>query len=213
MIDKEIQRYAERFTSSESDVLRELRELTMSDRDDSNMLSGYYQGRLLSMFSRLLRPSLILEIGTYMGYSALCLAEGLKSEGKLITLDIDEDTNKIARSYWSRTQYGEMIEAHLEPALRFIPKIEGTVDLVFIDADKENYSNYYDLVLPRVRKGGLIIADNVLWSGDVLNVENGSSSRASSIALHEYNQKINADPAVDNLLLAVRDGLMVTVVR
>lgn len=210
MIDKEIQEYAERYTSGESALLSELRELTYSDRDDSNMLSGFYQGRLLSFISRTLGPKLILEVGTYMGYSAICLAEGLLPGGRLVTIDVNEETNLIARDFWSRAGLDEVIEPHLGEAAGIIPGIEGEIDLVFIDADKENYSNYFDLVFPRMRVGGLIIADNVLWSGDVLNAEAGSEVKASTRALHEYNVKTASDKRVTNILLGVRDGLMIS---
>lgn len=209
MLDKEIQDYAERFTTPENKVLTELREKTYGERSDKNMLSGFYQGRLLSLISKLTNPKVVLEIGTYMGYSALCLAEGLGDGGKIITLDVNDETNRIARSFWDRTEYSGRIEDHLASALEVIPKIDETFDLTFIDADKENYSNYYDLVLPKTRRGGLIVADNVLWSGDVLNVESGKTTKTSSMALHQYNEKINSDPRVENLLLGVRDGLMI----
>ncbi len=210
IINSEIQNYAEKYTSDEGEVLRELRQKTFGERDDKNMLSGFYQGRLLAMFSKMLQPKRILEVGTYMGYSALCLAEGLTDDGKIITLDVNEDTNEIAKDFWARTDLNHKIEAHLGEANEIIPKLDETFDLVFIDADKENYSNYYDLVFPKMRIGGLIIADNVLWSGDVLNAENGEDVKASTKALHEYNQKINADERVSNILFAVRDGLMIS---
>lgn len=206
IINAEIQHYAERFTSEESGVLAELREKTFGERKDKSMLSGFYQGRLLAMFSKMLQPRRVLEIGTYMGYSALCLAEGLSEGGKVITLDVNEETNKIAKEFWARTDLENKIEAHLGDATEIIPKFNETFDLVFIDADKPNYAKYYDLVFPKMRVGGLIVADNVLWSGRVLNAENeGESTRA----LHEYNQKVNADERVSNILLAVRDGLMI----
>lgn len=209
MLDKEIQEYSERFTTKESVILSDLRQKTFDERVDRNMLSGFYQGRLLSLFSKMVKPEVVLEIGTYMGYSALCLAEGLAEGGKIITLDLNEDTNAVARSFWNQTDFADQIDDHLANALDFIPTLDETFDLTFIDADKENYSKYYDLVLPKTRPGGLIIADNVLWSGDVLKVESGKTNKASSIALHEYNEKIQADPRVENILLGVRDGLMV----
>jgi caffeoyl-CoA O-methyltransferase len=210
IINSEIQEYAEKYTSGESKVLGELRRKTFGERDDKNMLSGFYQGRLLAMFSRMLRPRRILEIGTYMGYSALCLAEGLTDDGKLITLDMDEETNHIAREFWAESDLNDRIEAHLGDALEIIPQLDETFDLVFIDADKPNYSNYYDLVFPKMRVGGVIIADNVLWSGDVLNAEKGSDVGESTQALHAYSEKINADERVSNILFAVRDGLMIS---
>jgi predicted O-methyltransferase YrrM len=208
MIQREIQDYAEKFTSDESALLRELREKTFGERDDRAMLSGFYQGRLLAMFSKMLAPRRVLEIGTYMGYSALCLAEGLSAkDGKIITLDINEETNAIAKSFWARSEYNDRIEARLGNAPEIIPVLDETFDLVFIDADKPNYSNYFDLVFPKLRAGGIVLADNVLWSGRVLDVE--ANNDESTVALYEFSRKIQADERVSNILFAVRDGLMV----
>ncbi len=197
--------YAENFTSDESDVLRELREHCYEHFSDSSMLSGFFQGRVLSMFSKMIRPKAVLEIGTYLGYSALCFAEGLAESGKVITLDINEATNKVARSFVERSVYKDSIEFILGNAADVIPQLSETFDLVFIDADKPNYSNYFDLVIDRVRPGGFIIADNVLWSGKVLLDEKDESTQA----LHDFNQKVLADERVSNVLLPIRDGLMV----
>lgn len=197
--------YAESFTSDESDVLRALREECERNYEDRSMLSGFVQGRILSMFSRMIRPKVVLEIGTYLGYSALCFAEGLVEGGKVITLDIQEDTNRVARSFVGRSRYKDSIEFHLGFATDIIPTLPETFDLVFIDADKPNYSNYYDLVFDKVRSGGFIIADNVLWSGRVLEDEKDESTKA----LHEFNQKVQSDDRVSNVLIPVRDGLMV----
>lgn len=197
--------YAESFTSGESEVLKELREHCYAHHEDSLMLSGFVQGRILSMFSRMIRPKVALEIGTYLGYSALCFAEGLAEGGKVITLDIQEETNKVARSFVDRTEYKDRIEFHLGPAAEIIPNLPEIFDLVFIDADKPNYSNYYNLVFDKVAKGGFIIADNVLWSGRVLDKEKDENTKA----LHEFNQMVLADDRVSNVLLPVRDGLMV----
>lgn len=197
--------YAEVFTSGESTVLAELREHCSAHYDDSAMLSGFVQGRILSMFSHMIRPKVVLEIGTYLGYSALCLAEGLADGGKVITLDIQEDTNKVARSYVEKTEYRRSIEFILGHGTDIIPNLSETFDLVFIDADKPNYSNYYDLVFEKVRPGGIIIADNVLWSGKVLDEMKDENTQA----LHDYNQKITADDRVENVLFPIRDGLMV----
>ena len=207
MIDEKIQSYAERHTSGESDLLTELLRKTYSERVDKSMLSGFYQGRLLAMFSKMLHPKRILEIGTYMGYSALCLAEGLADDGKLITLDIQPETNEIAKEFWARTPLYSKIESYLGNALEIIPMLNETFDLVFIDADKPNYANYYDLVFPHLRVGGIILADNVLWSGKVLDLETNNDE--STIALDEFNKKVQADGRVSNILFAVRDGLMV----
>ncbi len=202
---EEITDYAERFTSDESVVLRELREHCYANYDDKAMLSGFVQGRILSMFSHMIRPAKVIEIGTYLGYSALCLAEGLAEGGRVITLDIQEDTNAVARSYVSKTEYAGRIEFLLGQAVDLIPNLAGPFDLVFIDADKPNYSNYFDLVFDKVRPGGFIIADNVLWSGQVLEKEKDENTQA----LHDYNKKILADERVENVLLPIRDGLMV----
>jgi caffeoyl-CoA O-methyltransferase len=197
--------YAEQFTSGENGVLRELREHCYAHYEDSAMLSGFFQGRVLAMFSNMIRPKVVLEIGTYLGYSALCFAEGLADGGKVITLDIEEETNKVARSFIERTEYAKAIEFHLGNAVDIIPALPETFDLVFIDADKPNYSNYYNLVFERVRPGGFIIADNVLWSGKVLEEEKDENTQA----LHDFNRMVLADERVSNVLLPVRDGLMV----
>jgi caffeoyl-CoA O-methyltransferase len=207
MIDEKIQSYAERHTSGESDLLTELLRKTYSERVDKSMLSGFYQGRLLAMFSKMLHPKRILEIGTYMGYSALCLAEGLADDGKIITLDIQPETNEIAKQFWARTPLYSKIDSYLGDALEIIPMLGETFELVFIDADKPNYANYYDLIFPRLRTGGIILADNVLWSGKVLDT--AINDDESTVALSEFNRKIQADERVSNILLAVRDGLMV----
>ncbi len=209
IINKEIQVYAEKHTSPESDLLTELLQKTYSERADKSMLSGFYQGRLLAMLSKMIAPKRILEIGTYMGYSALCLAEGLTDDGKIITLDMQPETHMIAKEFWARTNDFSKIEGYLGDAVQIIPTLNEIFGLVFIDADKPNYTNYYDLVFPKMRLGGLIIADNVLWSGEVLDAEKGSQENESAIALHEYNEKINADERVSNILFAVRDGLMI----
>lgn len=197
--------YAEAFTSGESQLLQELREHCYAHYEDSSMLSGFVQGRILSMLSKMIRPRVVLEIGTYLGYSALCFAEGLADDGKVITLDIQEDTNKVARSFVERTVFRDRIEFHQGQATEIIPTLPESFDLVFIDADKPNYSNYYDLVFDKVRPGGFIIADNVLWSGRVLDQEKDENTKA----LHEFNQKVLTDDRVSNVLLPIRDGLMV----
>lgn len=197
--------YAASFTSPESDVLRELRQHCYAHYKDSSMLSGFYQGRLLSMLSHMIRPMAVLEIGTYLGYSTICLAEGLAEGGKVISLDINEETNAVAQSYIDRTEYRDRIQLRLGEAIFMMPHMIGPFDLVFIDADKPNYSNYYRLVFEKVRPGGFIVADNVLWSGRVLDEEKDEDTQA----LHEYNQMVLADGRVENILLPIRDGLMV----
>jgi len=206
---EEIVHYAESFTSDESGVLKELREHCYAHYEDKAMLSGFVQGRVLAMFSKMIRPKVVLEIGTYLGYSALCFAEGLAEGGKVITLDIQEDTNRVARSFVEKSEYAKQIEFHIGFGTDIIPKLPETFDLVFIDADKPNYSNYYDLVFDKVRPGGFIIADNVLWSGKVLEDDKDENTKA----LHEFNQKVQADDRVENVLLPIRDGLMVITKR
>lgn len=197
--------YSEALTSGESEVLRELREHCDAHYDDRAMLSGFYQGRVLSMLSHMIKPKVVLEIGTYLGYSALCLAEGLADGGKVITLDVNEATNRVASLFVERTDYKDKIDFHLGSAIDIIPTLLGTFDLVFIDADKPNYSNYYNLVFDRVRRGGFIIADNVLWSGKVLLAEKDEETQA----LYDYSKMVIADERVENVLLPIRDGLMI----
>jgi caffeoyl-CoA O-methyltransferase len=209
MIKTDIQDYANRFTSRQTELLQELLQKTYDERADKNMLSGFYQGRVLSMISHLVSPRRILEIGTYVGFSALCLAEGLTSDGRIITLDVEPETNAVARDFFGRSEFVGRIDARLGFAAEIIPTLDETFDLVFIDADKPNYSAYFDLIFPKLRIGGLIVADNVLWSGAVLEVENGEQSDENSVALHEFNQKVSADERVSNILLTIRDGLMI----
>jgi caffeoyl-CoA O-methyltransferase len=201
---EEIIDYAEKFTSDESSVLKELREHCYAHYEDKAMLSGFVQGRVLAMFSKMIRPKVVLEIGTYLGYSALCFAEGLADGGKVITLDIQEDTNKVARAFVEKSEFADRIEFHLGFATEIIPTLPETFDLVFIDADKPNYANYYDLIFDKVHSGGFIIADNVLWSGKVLEGDQDENTKA----LHEFNQNVQADDRVQNVLLPIRDGLM-----
>ena len=204
-IDNELTRYAESFTSDEGAVLKDLREHCYAHYEDSAMLSGFVQGRVLAMFSTMIKPQVVLEIGTYLGYSALCFAEGLDEGGKVITLDINEETNKVARSFVEKSAYADRIEFHLGQADEIIPELPEMFDLVFIDADKPNYSNYYNLVIDSVPTGGFIIADNVLWSGRVLEEEKDENTAA----LHDFNQMVLADERVSNVLFPIRDGLMV----
>lgn len=204
-MNNEMIKYAESFTSDESNVLKELREHCYAHYEDSAMLSGFVQGRVLAMFSTMIRPRVVIEIGTYLGYSALCFAEGLQEGGKVITLDINEETNRVARSFVEKSEYADRIEFHLGQGADVIPTLPESFDLVFIDADKPNYSNYYDLVIDRVRPGGFIIADNVLWSGKVLEEEKDENTAA----LHVFNEMVLADERVSNVLFPIRDGLMV----
>lgn len=206
-LPEEIAQYAEKHSEAEPELLTELNRHTWANVLMPRMLSGHLQGRVLSMFSKLLQPKTILEIGTYTGYSAICMAEGLAKDGVLHTIDINEELEDTVRPYFERSGYGKQISLHIGNALDIVPELEGTFDLVFIDADKENYSHYYDLVIDRMPSGGLIIADNVLWSGKVTD-EKEKLKDEETAALHAFNQKVMADPRVENVLFPMRDGLM-----
>lgn len=203
----EIEAYAEKFTEPESDVLKELNRETYAHVLVPRMLSGHMQGRILSMFSKMIKPKLILEIGTYTGYSALCLAEGLQPGGILHTIDINEELEDMIKHYISKAGMYDKIKLHIGNATDVIKTIEGTFDLVFIDADKENYSNYFDMVINRVAIGGYIIADNVLWSGNVIKPESEMDDETK--ALVKYSEKVFSDNRVEQVLFPVRDGLLV----
>jgi predicted O-methyltransferase YrrM len=174
------------------------------------MLSGHLQGRVLAALSKLLRPQAILEVGTYTGYSALCLAEGLQPGGVLHTIDINEELESMVRRYIAEAGLTQTIHLHVGDARQLIPALDATWDLVFLDADKENYATYFDLVIDRVRPGGVIVADNVLWSGKVIDE---TVTDVETSALRAYNAKVQADPRVENVLLPIRDGLMVAIKR
>jgi caffeoyl-CoA O-methyltransferase len=205
-ISKEIDAYAAAFTGEEPELLSALNRETWTRILYPRMLSGHMQGRILSMFSKMLQPSRILEIGTYTGYSAICLAEGLASGGTLDTIDINEELAPMISRYINASAFADSITLHTGNALDIISVLPGTFDLVFIDADKENYSRYFDMVIDRVPSGGMIIADNVLWSGKVLE-HSGEHDRETE-SIRTFNRKVHADQRVENLLLPVRDGLM-----
>jgi caffeoyl-CoA O-methyltransferase len=171
------------------------------------MLSGHLQGRFLSLISKMICPKAILEIGTYTGYSALCLAEGLQPDGKLITIDVNEELEDRVKGYFNQSDYRDQIDYRIGKALELIPQLTESFDLVFIDADKENYANYYDLVIDKVERGGIILADNVLWSGKVLNAKPDKDTQN----ILAFNDKVHNDARVENVLLPIRDGI--TVIR
>ncbi|MEQ8927760.1 MAG: O-methyltransferase [Fulvivirga sp.] len=206
-IDTKIQVYAEKHTDEEPVVLKELNRETHLKVLKPRMLSGHLQGRVLSMFSKMISPKYILEVGTYTGYSAICMAEGLQPDGKLITIDINEELESIVSKYVKKAGFDDKIIQKFGNALDIIPELDYTWDLVFIDADKDNYTNYYDLVIDNVNSGGYIIADNVLWSGKV--VAKVKSNDTDTQALIEFNKKVHSDNRVENILLPIRDGLMI----
>lgn len=207
-IDEDLQHYAEEHTSPESDLLREVNRQTHLHVMKPRMLSGHLQGRLLSMFSQMIQPKQILEIGTYTGYSAICLAEGLQQEGTLHTIDINEELEERVRGYFEKAGLTNNIQYYIGNALDIIPTIEATFDLVFIDADKINNGRYFDMIIDKVRTGGYIITDNVLWSGKVLEKYRKKLDEDTA-ALLEFNKKIHNDSRVENILLPIRDGLLV----
>jgi len=207
-IDEDLQRYSEEHTSPESELLNEVNRQTHLHVMKPRMLSGHLQGRLLSMFSQMIQPKQILEVGTYTGYSALCLAEGLQPGGTLHTIDINEELEDRVRSYFEKAGLTESIKYYIGNALEIIPAIDTTFDLVFIDADKINNAMYYDMVIDKVRTGGFIITDNVLWSGKVLEKYRKKLDEDTA-ALLAFNKKVHDDPRVENILLPVRDGLLI----
>lgn len=204
----EIEQYAEQHTFDESPLLKKLSRETYAKVLMPRMLSGKLQGRVLAAISHMIRPHRILEIGTFTGYSALCMAEGLAENGKLITLDINEELETMVRSYIREAGMESSIDYRIGDAMEMIPRIEEQFDLVFIDADKINYLNYYHLVLEKVRKGGFIIADNVLWSGKIVLKADKKADKDTQ-ALLDFNDFVHKDERVENVLLPVRDGLMI----
>jgi predicted O-methyltransferase YrrM len=207
-IPEELDDYVVSHTQDEPELLQELNRETYQKIMQPRMLSGHYQGRLLSILSKLINPKTILEIGTYTGYSALCLAEGMQSKGELHTIDIDEELYDFQRKYFDKSGYGSQIYQHLGNALDIIPKLEITFDLVFIDADKENYANYFNCVINKLNSGGVILSDNVLWSGKV--IEPLQKDDTSTPALIEYNALLKNDARIESVLLPIRDGLTIT---
>ena len=207
-IDKTIQDYCDSHTNSESDVLKNLNRDTYANVLQPRMLSGHFQGRLLSMLSKMIRPEMILEIGTYTGYSAICLAEGLTENGKLITIDVNAEQENRIRKYIADAGMKNKIQFIIGDAYNIIKTLPHKYDLVFIDADKLNYLKYYKQVIELVNTGGYIIADNVLWSGKVVNEKELTKDKDTKL-LDEFNEFIQQDERVENILLPVRDGLMV----
>jgi caffeoyl-CoA O-methyltransferase len=204
ILNPDLLRYSEAHTAPESELLKKINRDTHSEVARARMLSGQLQGRLLAMISRMIRPSRILEIGTYTGYSAVCLAEGLEAGGQLITIDSNEELEGRVRRYFKEGGFEGRIDFRIGNALQLLPSVIGPFDLVFIDADKENYSRYFDEVIDKVRPGGFILADNVLWSGKVLD----ANPDKDTLAIVEFNLKIQSDGRVENVLLPVRDGIM-----
>lgn len=200
--------YAELHTSSEPELLAELRRETWLKVVNPRMLSGAYQGRLIALLSKLVRPLNILEIGTFTGYATLCLAEGLRENGKIITIDCNEELVDIQKKYISKSKYAPQIDTLLGDALSLISELEIRFDLVFIDADKQNYSTYFDLVIDKLNVGGIILTDNVLWNGKV--IENKISNDVDTLSIVQYNKKVQTDIRVETILIPIRDGISIT---
>jgi caffeoyl-CoA O-methyltransferase len=207
-LPEEIEAYSESHTEDETLLLKSLNRETYANVLNPRMLSGHIQGRFLSMISRMIRPLRILEIGTYTGYSAICLCEGLQPDGKLITIDINEELETFTRNYFEKAGLTHKIDYRIGDATQLIPQLEESFDLVFIDADKINYISYFKLCFDKISKGGFLIADNVLWSGKVVDKELKKVDRDTQ-ALLDFNKMIQDDHRVSNLLLPIRDGLMI----
>ncbi len=207
LTSEEIHKYAELYTSKESELLYDLNRQTHLQTELQIMLSGHLQGRLLSMISKMIRPRCILEIGTFTGYSALCLAEGLASEGKLLTIESNQEQAALAQEYFNKSPYKDQISLIVGKASDVLQYLNYEYDLVFIDADKMNYSNYFDLVIEKMASGAYILADNVLYNAEVLDAESGSKNAK---AMHQYNIKMSLDNRLENVLLPVRDGIMLS---
>ncbi|MCS4434922.1 O-methyltransferase [Aquiflexum gelatinilyticum] len=206
-IAPELLAYCEDHSSIEDELLQHVKRETFAKVLMPRMLSGHLQGKTLELLVKMLNPKTILEIGTYTGYSGICLARGLGKNGKLITLDINDELEKMVRVFFEKSGLSSKIDYRLGNALDIIPKIEGNFDMVFIDADKANYIKYYELVVERVNPGGIILADNVLWSGKIL-IEEGKKIDKDTQVILDYNLMVQNDPRVENVLLPIRDGLM-----
>lgn len=207
-ISPELELYVERHSEDEPALLASLHRETYQKIMQPRMLSGHFQGRVLSMLSKLIRPGNILEIGTYTGYATLCLAEGMQENGSIDTIDINEELFDIQKKYFDLSPWKGQISQHLGDALEIIPSLNKKYDLVFIDADKDNYLNYWEMILPVMNKGGIILSDNVLWSGKVLDKPDPRD--LSTNVLLEYNKKLKEDSRVETVLLPIRDGLTVS---
>lgn len=210
-LPEHIANYAADHSQKEPELLAELYRETWQKALVPRMISGHFQGRVLSMISKLVRPKNILEIGTYTGYSALCLAEGMQEDGVLHTIDHNEELFEFQKKYFDRSRFKGLIRQHVGEALQIIPELEGPFDLVFIDADKANYSNYFNLVIDKMNPGGVLLSDNVLWSGKVTS--DPGEKDLDTRELIAYNKLMNEDPRIETVLLPIRDGLTLSRVK
>lgn len=211
ILPDKIEEYVVNHSQKEPALLQQLNKETWQKILNPRMLSGAFQGRVLAMISKLIQPGKILEIGTYTGYSALCLAEGMQKEGTLTTIDINEELKEFAKKYFDKSDYKNQIRQIVGNALDIIPSLSEKFDLVFIDADKLNYSNYFNLVIDKMNSGGIIISDNVLWSGKV--IEKIDPKDIDTKALVVYNKLLNSDDRIETVLLPIRDGLSISRVK
>ena len=200
-----LEHYITDLAENEPPLLQELRRETHQRVVQPRMLTGHYQGRLLSLLSKIFTPKRILEIGTYTGYSAICLAEGLAPGGELHTIEINEELKEIQDRYFERSGYRDQITQHIGPALEVMPRLNSGIDLVFIDAKKAEYPDYYEAVMPLLKSGSIILADNILWSGKV--VENTPETDTATRAVKAFNQRLKNDTRIESIILPVRDGL------
>ena len=205
-IEERVEEYSMQHTTKESELLNKIDRETHLEVLRPRMLSGHFQGRILSMLSKMISPYRILEIGTYTGYSAICLAEGLTEDGKLYTIDINEELEDRVRQYFLESKYNQQIDLIIGDALNLIPRLKESWDIVFIDADKKNYTKYFNMVVASVKSGGYIIADNVLWSGKVVEKDHLDED---TLALRVFNDTLSKDPRFEVVLLPVRDGLLI----
>ncbi len=208
LVPPEIEEYAQAHTERPAPLFDDLREKTYAQMNSPQMQVGPLEGSFLRLLVKLARARRVLELGTFTGYSALMMAEGLPDDGELITCDIDQNAEAVAREFFARSPHGRKIQLRMGPALETLKALEGPFDLAFIDADKGNYSAYYDAVVPLLRPGGLLVADNTLWSGRVLHPESENDH-----ALVAFNAKVAADTRVEKVLLTVRDGMMLALKR
>ena len=208
-ISEKLDDYVVKHSEEEPALLKALTRETYQKILQPRMLSGHYQGRVLSVLSKIIRPKTILELGTFTGYSALCLAEGLDKNGVLHTIDVNEELVDFQRSYFDKSDYGSQIIQHLGSAIDIIPTLDTTFDLVFMDADKPNYINYFHQIIDKLNPGGVILSDNVLWSGKV--IETLDPSDISTKIVLEYNALLKEDPRLETVLLPIRDGLTVSI--
>ncbi len=206
-IDPRLTEYCENHTTEESDLLKKINRDTNAEVLMPRMISGHIQGAFLSFISKMIKPDRILEIGTFTGYSAICLATGLSEKGKIITIDINAELQERVQTYFDTAENGNKIDYRIGNAIEIIPELNEVFDLVFIDADKENYSNYYQIIFDKVKKGGFILADNVLWSGKV--IAQGSKIDKDTKAILDFNLMVHQDIRVKNILLPIRDGILI----